>query len=41
LAIWNGGMAEPLLRVFLTLAILDALGSIATPILVRSTRSET
>ena len=41
LAIWNGGMAEPLLRVFLTLAILDALGSIATPILVRSTRSGT
>ena len=41
LAIWNGGMAEPLLRVFLTLAILDALGSIATPILVRSTRSAT
>jgi hypothetical protein len=41
LAIWNGGMAEPFLRVFLTLAILDALGSIATPILVRSTRSAT
>ena len=40
-AIWNDGMAEPYLRVFLALAVLDALGSIATPILVRSTRSGT
>ena len=40
-AIWNDGMEEPFLRVFLALAVLDALGSIATPILVRSTRSGT
>ena len=38
LGIWNNDMIEALLRVFLTLAVLDALGSIATPLLYKATR---
>ena len=37
-AIWNDGLPEPLLRVFFALVVLDALGSIATPAIVRSIR---
>ena len=37
-AIWNDGLPEPLLRVFFVLVVLDALGSIATPILFKSIR---
>ena len=37
-AIWNDGLPEPLLRVFFALVVLDALGSIATPVLVKSIR---
>ena len=38
IAIWNDGLPEPLLRVFFVLVVLDALGSIATPVLVKSIR---
>ena len=37
-AIWNDGLPEPVLRIFLALVILDVLGSLATPILVKSGR---
>ena len=37
-AIWNDGLPEPLLRVFFALVVLDALGSMATPVLVKSFR---
>ena len=37
-AIWNDGLPEPLLRVFFALVVLDALGSIATPVVVKSVR---
>ena len=38
IAIWNNGLPEPLLRIFFALVVLDALGSIATPVLVKSVR---
>ena len=37
-AIWNDGLPEPLLRLFFALVVLDALGSITTPVLVKSVR---
>ena len=37
-AIWNGGLPEQFLRVVFVLVVLDALGSIATPILFKSIR---
>ncbi len=37
-AIWNDGLPEPLLRIFFALVVLDALGSMATPVLVKSLR---
>ena len=40
LAIWNEGITGPLLRAFLALAVLGALGSVATPILFKATESD-
>ena len=40
LGIWNEGISGPLLRAFLALAVLGALGSVATPILFRATESD-
>ena len=37
LGIWNEGISGPLLRAFLALAVLGALGTVATPILLRAT----
>ena len=40
LGIWNEGITGPLLRAFLALAVLGALGSVATPILFKATESD-
>lgn len=38
-AIWTGELAEPIMRILGTFAVLDALGTVAVPILVRISRS--